>query len=54
MFSEFTGQVKVCERLEVLVEAAKKRGDVLEQSCSAVRRVSGKRRSPTSSRTRWA
>ena len=30
MFSEFTGQVKVCERLEVLVEAAKKRGDVLE------------------------
>jgi holliday junction DNA helicase RuvB len=30
MFSEFTGQVKVCERLAVLVEAAKKRGDVLE------------------------
>ena len=30
MFSEFTGQVKVCERLELLVEAAKKRGDVLE------------------------
>ena len=31
MFSEFTGQVKVCERLELLVEAAKKRGDVLER-----------------------
>ncbi len=30
MFSEFTGQAKVCERLELLVEAAKKRGDVLE------------------------
>ena len=30
MFSEFTGQVKVCERLELLVEAARKRGDVLE------------------------
>src|SRR3984893_15096377 len=30
MFSELTGQVKVCERLELLVEAAKKRGDVLE------------------------
>src|SRR4030081_2378794 len=30
MFSEFTGQVKVCERLEVLVHAAKKRGDVFE------------------------
>src|SRR6478735_10051804 len=30
MFSEFTGQVKVCERLELMVEAAKKRGDVLE------------------------
>ncbi|MGH8092893.1 MAG: Holliday junction branch migration DNA helicase RuvB, partial [Chthoniobacterales bacterium] len=30
MFSEFTGQVKVCERIELLVEAAKKRGDVLE------------------------
>ena len=30
MFSEFTGQVKVCERLAVLVEAAKMRGDVLE------------------------
>src|ERR1051326_4918638 len=30
MFSEFTGQVKVCERIEVLVEAAKQRGDVLE------------------------
>ncbi len=30
MFSEFTGQAKVCERLELLVAAAKKRGDVLE------------------------
>ncbi|MDQ6655574.1 MAG: Holliday junction branch migration DNA helicase RuvB [Verrucomicrobiota bacterium] len=30
MFSEFTGQEKVCQRLAVLVEAAKKRGDVLE------------------------
>src|ERR1700742_4177929 len=30
MFSEFTGQTKVCDRLEVLVEAAKKSGDVLE------------------------
>src|SRR5436309_14173459 len=30
MFSEFTGQTKVCERLEVLVQAAKQRGDVLE------------------------
>jgi len=29
-FSEFTGQVKVRERLELMVEAAKKRGDVLE------------------------
>jgi Holliday junction DNA helicase RuvB len=30
MFSEFTGQMKVCERLELLVAAAKKRGDVLQ------------------------
>src|SRR5436853_6986568 len=30
MFSEFTGQTKVCELLELLVEAAKKRSDVLE------------------------
>ena len=30
MFSEFTGQVKVRARLELMVEAAKKRGDVLE------------------------
>src|SRR5260370_12426383 len=30
VFSEFTGQVKVCERLELMVAAAKKRGDVLE------------------------
>jgi Holliday junction DNA helicase RuvB len=30
MFSEFTGQIKVRERLELMVEAAKKRGDVLE------------------------
>src|SRR5690349_24567600 len=30
MFSECTGQVKVRERLELMVEAAKKRGDVLE------------------------
>jgi len=30
MFREFTGQVKVCERLELLVEASKKRDDVLE------------------------
>src|SRR5213080_3836038 len=29
-FSEFTGQVKVRERLELMVEAAKRRGDVLE------------------------
>src|SRR6202051_1093373 len=29
-FSEFTGQVKVRERLELMVEAAKMRGDVLE------------------------
>src|SRR5215216_5028862 len=30
MFSEFTGQRKVCERLELLVAAAKKRTDVLQ------------------------
>src|SRR5260370_39319121 len=30
MFSEFTGQIKVRERLELMVEAAKKRSDVLE------------------------
>ncbi|MBV9009665.1 MAG: Holliday junction branch migration DNA helicase RuvB [Verrucomicrobia bacterium] len=30
MFAEFTGQRKVCERLELMVQAAKKRGDVLE------------------------
>src|SRR6266576_2058677 len=30
MFSEFTGQLKVRERLELMVEAAKKRRDVLE------------------------
>src|SRR5215216_3388658 len=30
MFSEFTGQRKVCERLELLVTAAKKRSDVLQ------------------------
>src|SRR2546430_11285508 len=30
MFSDFTGQMKVRERLELMVEAAKKRGDVLE------------------------
>src|SRR5262249_1273902 len=29
-FSEFNGQIKVRERLELMVEAAKKRGDVLE------------------------
>ncbi len=29
-FSEFTGQIKVRERLELMVEAAKKRRDVLE------------------------
>src|SRR5437667_9594374 len=30
MFSEFTGQRKVCERLELLVAAAKKRGVVIQ------------------------
>src|SRR5207302_11404630 len=30
MFSEFTGQRKVCERLELLVAAAKIRSDVLQ------------------------
>src|SRR5260370_28841267 len=29
-FAEFTGQIKVRERLELMVAAAKKRGDVLE------------------------
>src|SRR6202035_196483 len=29
-FTEFTGQIKVRGRLELMVEAAKKRGDVLE------------------------
>src|SRR5262252_9862075 len=29
-FSEFNGQIKVRERLELMVQAAKKRGDVLE------------------------
>ena len=30
MFSEFAGQEKICERLEVMVQAAKQRGDVLD------------------------
>ena len=30
LFSEFQGQTRVCERLELMVQAAKKRGDVLE------------------------
>jgi Holliday junction DNA helicase RuvB len=30
MFNEFAGQAKVCERLEVIVEAARQRGDVLD------------------------
>jgi len=30
LFSEFAGQEKVCQRLEVMVEAAKGRGDVLD------------------------
>lgn len=29
-FSEFAGQAKVCEQLNIMVEAAKQRGDVLE------------------------
>ena len=29
-FSEFTGQLKVCEQLHIMVEAARQRGDVLE------------------------
>ncbi len=30
MFSEFAGQDKVCDRLEVMVQAAQQRGDVLD------------------------
>ena len=30
MFSEFAGQERVCERLELMVQAAQQRGDVLE------------------------
>lgn len=30
MFNEFTGQERVCERLELMVEAARQRSDVLE------------------------
>jgi Holliday junction DNA helicase RuvB len=29
-FSEFAGQAKVCEQLNIMVEAARQRGDVLE------------------------
>jgi Holliday junction resolvasome, helicase subunit len=53
-FSEFTGQVKVRERLELMVEAAKKRGDVLEHILLSGPSGSARRRSPTSSPTRWA
>ena len=54
MFSEFTGQLKVRERLELMVEAAKKRGDVLEHILLTAHPVSARPRSLTSSRTRWA
>jgi len=30
MFSEFAGQEKICERLDVMVQAARQRGDVLD------------------------
>ncbi len=30
MFSEFAGQDKVCQRIELMVEAAKQRNDVLD------------------------
>ena len=30
LFSEFQGQTRICERLELMVQAAKQRGDVLE------------------------
>ncbi len=55
MFSEFTGQVKVCERLEVLVQAAKQRGDVLEHILlERAARAWARPRWPTSSPTPWA
>src|SRR5438874_13225159 len=35
VFTEFSGQAKVRERLELMVEAAKRRGDVLEHTLSS-------------------
>ena len=53
MFDEFAGQAKVCERLEVIVEAARQRGDVLDHVLLSGPPGLGKTTLATSSRTQW-
>ena len=54
MFSEFAGQQKTVERLQLMVEAAQQRGEALNTSCSAARRGWARPPWPTSSPTPWA
>ena len=52
--SDYVGQVKVKENLNVYMAAAKKRGRRSSTSSFTARPASAKPRSPTSSPTRWA
>ena len=54
LFSDFTGQAKIKERLEISVEAAKRRKDPLDHTCCAARLDSEKPRSPIFWPRPWA
>jgi len=53
LLDQFVGQLRIKERLDVLIDAAKQREDSLEHLSSADRPASAKRRWPTSSPKRW-
>ena len=54
LFSEFQGQTRVRERLELMVQAAKQRGDVLEHGLRRAARPDWERPPwPISARIQW-
>src|SRR5271169_4899564 len=54
LFSDFTGQANVKERLEIAVQAAKKRGEALDHLLFSGPPGLGKPRWPISSPRAWA
>lgn len=54
LLRDYTGQEKAKENLQVCIDAARLRGEPLDQCCSTALRVWARRRWLPSSQTRWA